>query len=191
MRRKYYLSFGALLIALSSFAFETDPTADASRHPDFAQPKDALHPHVAINTYSNTTAIGVRGIGTSGLTIKHFTSSSTALEGILGFGPDAFSLTLLRERYANAFNERGLNWYYGIGGHLAVQTDWVYYDGIRGYRREKGDVGIGIDGIFGIEYKINEVPIALSLDFKPFVEVTTNGDVYPALDPGLGIKFTF
>lgn len=138
---------------------------------------------------SYKTAIGVRGLGTSGLTVKHFTKANTALEGIVGFYPNAFSATLLVERYAPAFSEPGLNWYYGIGGHIATQSDVVKNDGL--YRRETSEVGLGIDGIFGIEYKIQEVPIAISLDFKPFFEVATDGDAFIALDPGLGIKVTF
>lgn len=138
---------------------------------------------------SYTTAVGVRGIGTSGLTIKHFTKASTALEGIVGFYPNAFSATLLVEKYQNAFNTAGLNWYYGIGGHIASQSDVVRRDGL--YRRESSEVGFGVDGIFGIEYKIHEVPIAVSFDLKPFLEVDTGGDAFMALDPGLGVKVTF
>lgn len=136
------------------------------------------------------TAIGVRGLGTSGLTIKHFTKSTTAIEGIIGFYPNAFSVTVLSEKYAQAFDTRGLNWYYGIGGHIATQSD-VYSRDNGLYRRQSSEFGLGIDGIFGIEYKINEVPIAISLDFKPFLEVATDGDAFVALDPGLGIKVTF
>lgn len=135
------------------------------------------------------TAIGVRGIGTSGLTIKHFTKATTAIEGIIGFYPNAFSATILVEKYAQAFDTQGLNWYYGIGGHIATQSNVIRNDGL--YRRETSEFGVGVDGIFGLEYKINEVPIAISLDFKPFFEVATNGDAFVAFDPGLGIKVTF
>ncbi len=138
---------------------------------------------------SYKTAVGVRGIGTSGLTIKHFTKANTALEGIIGFYPNAFSATLLLEKYTPAFDEPGLNWYYGIGGHVATQSDVINNEGI--YRRESSEVGFGVDGIFGIEYKIQDVPIAVSLDFKPFFEIATDGDAFIALDPGLGIKATF
>lgn len=146
---------------------------------------------LSINSSSYNTAIGIRGIGTSGITIKHFTSSSRAFEGIIGFWPDAFSATLLVERYVNAFGEPGLNWYYGIGGHVAAQTNWTYYEGNRVYTRESGELGLGVDGIFGMEYKIREIPIAISFDLKPFVEVTTSGNAYLALDPGLGVKLAF
>lgn len=138
---------------------------------------------------SYNTAIGIRGMGTSGLTIKHFKSSTTAFEGIIGFYPNAFSATLLLEKYTPAFDVAGLNWYYGIGGHIATQSDVIRGEGL--YRRETTGFGVGVDGIFGMEYKIQEVPIAISLDLKPFLEVIDNGDAFIALDPGLGIKVTF
>lgn len=138
---------------------------------------------------SYKTAVGVRGVGTSGLTIKHFTGSQKALEGIIGFYPNAFSVTLLVERYSPAFDVVGLNWYYGIGGHLAGQSNVVRNEGL--YRRESSKFGMGVDGIFGIEYKISEVPIAVSLDFKPFFELSTDGTAFIAYDPGVGIKLTF
>ncbi|UXX79267.1 hypothetical protein N7E81_18095 [Reichenbachiella carrageenanivorans] len=135
------------------------------------------------------TAVGVRGLGTSGISVKHFTKPALAIEGIVGFYPNAFSATVLVERYESAFDVQGLRWYYGIGGHVASQSDVVQSEGI--YRRESSAFGLGVDGIFGIEYKIREVPIALSFDFKPFFEVATDGDAFLALDPGLGIKVTF
>lgn len=151
----------------------------------------ALFPKRMVST-NYSTAFGMRGFGTTGLTIKHFYQRNVAIEGILGFGPDAFSLTILVENHVNAFDEPGLNWYYGIGGHIASETQWgAYYNRIRGYERAPGDFGMGVDGIFGMEYKIAEVPIAISVDMKPFVEITTRGNLYMAIDPGIGIKFTF
>lgn len=135
------------------------------------------------------TAVGVRALGTSGLSVKHFTNRSTALEGIVGFYPNSFSVTLMLERYSPAFDVAGLNWYYGLGGHMASRSDFGRYDGR--YRRETSELGLGVDGIFGIEYKIDRIPIAVSLDFKPFLEVATDGHAFMALDPGLGIKVTF
>lgn len=140
-------------------------------------------------SHTYKTAVGVRGVGTSGLTIKHFTRSTLAIEGIIGFYPNAFSATVLVERYAPAFDVAGLRWYYGFGGHVASQSDVVQSEGI--YRRESSNFGLGVDGIFGIEYKIREVPIAVSLDFKPFFEVDMDGSAFLALDPGLGIKVAF
>lgn len=148
-------------------------------------------PTLSINSSSYTTAFGVRGAGTSGFTIKHFTQKFRAIEGILGFYPHAFSATVLLEKYANAFETAGLNWYYGAGGHIAATNSRYDRNEYWGYQRDDGDFGLGVDGIVGMEYKIREIPIAISLDIKPFLEVTTSGNIFMALDPGLGIKVTF
>ncbi len=135
-------------------------------------------------------ALGVRGLGTTGISIKHFTKSNQAIEGIVGLWPNAFSATVLLEYYVPAFGEPGLNWYYGAGAHIASESNLEYYDGLRGYRSDEG-VSLGIDGIFGLEYKIQELPMAISLDMKPFFEMTTSGKAYLAADPGLTVKLTF
>lgn len=163
----------------------------ASQWPEDKQSSNNSSPTPSIQNTSYRTAIGIRAIGTSGLTIKHFTYSGKAIEGILGFWPNAFSATALLEKHVNAFDEPGLNWYYGLGGHLASHSEWVEGQPL-GYNRTRGgNLGLGVDGIFGIEYKIHEIPIAISMDVKPFIEVSTNGNAFLALDPGLGIKVTF
>lgn len=148
---------------------------------------------LATNSSSYTTAVGLRGGETSGLTIKHFMSGQDALEGILGFWSHGFNATLLYERHSSAFNASGLNWYYGGGGHANVYGNRrYYYNGRnRGTYYSRGSVGIGVDGVFGLEYKIPRAPIALSIDVKPYVEVITSGGIWSSIDPGLGIKVTF
>lgn len=141
------------------------------------------------------TAVGLRAGETSGLTIKGFVSNSAALEGIIGIWNRGVSGTLLYELHAPAFHASGLNWYYGAGGHVAVETyrsGYVWYDyGQRRYYYRDGGMGLGIDGVVGLEYKIPQAPIAFSLDLKPFMEFNTNGGAFVALDPGLGIKVAF
>jgi hypothetical protein len=141
------------------------------------------------NQPSFKTAVGFRVGSTSGLSIKHFVGPYKALEGIVGFWPNAVTTTLLYEVYAPAFELQGLNWYYGAGGHLAFESRSYYNDGRRFERSDR--FGVGVDGILGLEYKILPIPFAISLDVKPFVELGTNGNIYTHLDPGLGIKFTF
>jgi hypothetical protein len=164
-----------LLIIFTLVTFTNLGNAQSSLDPNFG------------STY--TTAVGVRGIGTSGLTIKHFNRKDRAIEGILGFYPNAFSATVLLEKYTPAFDVRGLNWYYGIGGHVATQSNVIQNEGI--YRREASAVGFGVDGIFAMEYKAENTPIAISMDLKPILEIVSDGGSFIALDPGLGIKLTF
>lgn len=173
---KNFARFGQLFFTLVLITqFANSGTAQSSLDPNFG------------STY--TTAVGVRGIGTSGLTIKHFNRQDRAIEGIIGFYPNAFSATVLVEKYTPAFDVRGLNWYYGVGGHVATQSNVIRNEGI--YRRETSALGFGIDGIFGMEYKVENTPIALSMDLKPFLEIVSDGGTFIALDPGLGVKLTF
>lgn len=144
---------------------------------------------------SYRTAIGLRGGETSGLTIKHFSKSSgNAVEGIVGMWPGSFSLTALYEHYTPIATP-GLAWYAGLGGHIAfrstVTLDYTDVYGFRRYYYRYDNTALGIDGIIGIEYKIPPIPMAISLDMKPFVEVNQDGNVYLLLDPGIGVKVTF
>lgn len=145
-------------------------------------------------SYSN--AIGLRAGETSGITVKHFTGSSTAIEGIIGVWPYAIGLTGLFEKYVPFGNVNGLSWYYGAGAHVNFHTGRIYYvyrEGSRyyAYRYNYPGIGVGIDGILGAEYKIPRAPIAISLDVKPFMEFNNAGMFFTAFDPGLGIKVTF
>jgi hypothetical protein len=146
--------------------------------------------HVYSQSY--TTALGIRLGGTTGLTVKHSYRPTMTFEGIVGGFPNGFSLTGLIEKNRLAFNEPGLNWYYGGGGHVAVYNSRTYYGR---FGREfdystNNEVGFGIDGIVGLEYRLpDNVPIAFSVDLKPFLEITTGGNAGLALDPSIGIKF--
>lgn len=138
------------------------------------------------------TAIGLRAGETSGLTIKHFIGGSSALEGIIGLWSHGLSLTLLYEKHQGV-GGKGLNLYYGAGGHVAFETgyySWYYHKNKRYYDHRHGHVGLGIDGVLGLEYKFPPVPIAISLDIKPFLEISSGGGIWTSLDPGLGIKVT-
>lgn len=111
------------------------------------------------------TGIGVRGGYANGLTIKHFISSNSALEGIISSRWKGFQITGLYEIHNRAFNTDRLNWYYGFGGHVG------FWDG-DDTNEHWGDPGksytvIGIDGIVGLEYNFSEIPFNLSLDWKP------------------------
>lgn len=144
-------------------------------------------------TAQYNTAIGLRGGETSGLTIKHFTGNSLAIEGIVGLWSHGFTATLLVEKHQELGS--GFNLYYGGGGHLVTGTDryygW-YRRGHRYYYYDGNTFALGIDGVIGLEYKIPQAPIAFSLDLKPYVEfVNGSGAVWTSLDPGLGIKVAF
>ncbi len=143
----------------------------------------------ALNTGEYALAIGVRAGETSGIDLKYNSKSSSSIEVVLGLWNDAASITGLYEKNADVSNTAGLRWYYGAGGHIAFATE-TYFVNTRRYVSGE-DVGLGVDGIFGLEYKIPPVPFVLSIDLKPFIEFKTNGTAFLAFDPGIGLKFTF
>ncbi|OEK02910.1 hypothetical protein BFP97_15870 [Roseivirga sp. 4D4] len=137
----------------------------------------------------NNNSIGLRFGGTSGITYKH----NSSFEAILGFWGNGISITALKEKSKQAFDAVGLNWYYGFGGHVAFFNDNdPSNDFGRGNRTYlSNEMAFGVDAIFGLEYHLPEIPFAISLGFKPFLEIDTDGRFYGAPDPGFGIKFKF
>jgi len=115
------------------------------------------------NAQDYNTGIGLRGGFSNGLTIKHFIGTNAALEGILASRWKGFQVTGLYEIHNGFPDVDRLNWYYGIGAHIGV---W------NGDYAKWGDPGVsytvvGIDAILGLEYNFSEIPINLSLDWKP------------------------
>lgn len=138
------------------------------------------------------TSLGIRIGGTSGLTVKHFYKPAMAAEGILGMFGNGFSLTGLLEKYVQVHEAPGLFVYYGGGAHLAFYSDGnspPHFGREIDYRQDNA-VGFGINGIVGIEYKLpDNIPLAISLDLKPFIELGSGGYVAVAPDLAVGIKF--
>jgi hypothetical protein len=143
-------------------------------------------------SYSN--AVGLRIGESSGLTLKTFTGSG-AFDFIISAWPNDLALFALYERN-HPLGDNGVSWYYGGGAHITFNT-WhrYYYRNEYYYNRwwyhERGGVGIGLDAIVGLEYKLPNAPFAFSLDIKPYMEVNRDRNIYVSPDPGLGIKYTF
>ncbi|MEQ9422939.1 MAG: hypothetical protein RJQ09_00880 [Cyclobacteriaceae bacterium] len=140
------------------------------------------------------TGAGLRFGGTSGVSLKHFYKPNAAYEGILGIFNNGFSITGLIERSAPAFDAPGLYWYYGAGAHVALYDN---HGRLHGFGRDindrdSDDIGLGIDGIVGLEYKIpDNVPLSISMGLKPFLEIDSDGDWDLAPDPAITIRYIF
>ncbi|MCC2545981.1 hypothetical protein LJY25_05955 [Hymenobacter sp. BT175] len=104
------------------------------------------------------TAIGLRlgGKSYSGLTVQQRIGEKSTLEGLAMFNTEEVSGTLLAERHFGIFG-RSLNVYTGAGAHL-------------GAHNKTGAFG-GVDGLVGLEYKVAIIPLLLSFDFKPTIEI--------------------
>jgi hypothetical protein len=140
-------------------------------------------------------ALGIRIGGTSGVVGKYFYKPTIAAEGIIGTFGNGFSITGLLEKYEPVYNATGLYVYYGGGAHVAFydgrSSNYSHFGREVDYRRHN-NVGFGVNVIVGAEYRLPEnIPIAFSLDLKPFIEVGSGGYVAVAPDPSIGIKFIF
>ena len=144
----------------------------------------------SLRAQSYQTAVGAKFGGyENGLSVKYFLHSDAALEGVLGFRSHAVVLTGLYELHQTAFDLADLKFYYGAGGHLgSINGDYQRF-GSGNQTYTSSTLLLGLDGVLGLEYKIPEAPIAISLDLNPRLELAT-GPFFD-LAPGLGLKYTF
>lgn len=155
-----------------------------------------------------TTGIGLRGGGwSSGLTVKHFLSgkNNVAFEGLLTreYQARGGRLTLLLEKHVPISDFKGLQFYYGAGGHIgSYQGRYYVLDNrfVRGrkerdfyyvyYRDDQRYLVGGADLILGLEYKMEDLPFTVGVDYKPFFEVF---DGYTGFynDAAVSLRFAF
>lgn len=139
------------------------------------------------------TGIGFRGGLASGLSVKHFLNEEAALEAILSssFRYGGTALTVLYEKHAHAFDLDKLHWYYGVGGHVGRYRGRDYFlDNTRKRTRYYDDrvLGIGIDGVIGLEYYIGDIPFTIGADLKPYVNLNGGGGNW---DSALILRYVF
>jgi hypothetical protein len=111
---------------------------------------------------SYKTAIGVK-IYPGALSVKHFVNSTAAIEGLGYFYNYGFRLTGLYEIHGNINGAPGLKWYVGPGAHIGSWNDKWKKD----YPGRESGLQFGIDGVLGLDYKFNDAPINLSIDWQP------------------------
>lgn len=134
------------------------------------------------------TALGVRLSPFWGVTVKHFIGDSQALEGILHSRWNALKITGLWEKHLQAFQEPGLMFYYGGGGHLGIAGD-RYFDN-RFYNDNR--FIIGLDGIIGLEYTIPDpdVPLNFSVDLKPALDIVPLSE-FRGFELAISVRYVF
>jgi len=128
---------------------------------------------LTIKAQDYNTGVGLRLGWESGITIKHFLSSDAAIEGIIGTSYwGGVYLCGLYELHVNPTEVDGLNLYYGGGAHLRSWSGGGWGFGNPRWRGYSGSyLGIGLDAIVGLEYKIPEAPLNVSIDFKPALDI--------------------
>ncbi len=129
-----------------------------------------LFAFISISNLSNAqlykSALGIRLGPSNGVTFKSFINKNAAIEAIATFRYQGIGLTGLYEIHGRAFNSRDFNWFIGGGGHVFVWGN----DRPKFLDREQSLV-LGLDGILGLEAKLRGIPLAISLDWKPTINI--------------------
>ena len=118
-------------------------------------------------------------------------SSDTRLEFDLGWRNskdyDAVKLAALHQWVWNI--DGGFNWYAGVGGGIGSWKTSTYYINNVKYKGDSNTV-LFAAGDIGIEYNF-DIPLQLSLDFRPeiYFSDSINDDFGP--DVALGIRYKF
>jgi hypothetical protein len=108
------------------------------------------------------------------ISVKYFIKETTAVEGIISFG-SRFGLGALYEKHQPINATSGLQWFYGGGGYVGFGDKKTY---------------LGPTGIIGLDYKFEKIPLNLSLDWKPELDILPNINFVPDAI-ALSARFTF
>jgi hypothetical protein len=126
------------------------------------------------------TALGVKVYDGAGISLKTFVAPNNALEFVGYFNRYGTRLTGLYEVHGNLAGAPGLKWYVGPGAHISIYNSKNY---------SYGTVA-GLDGALGLDYKINNAPLNLSIDWQPSFDFS-GGRGFVGNWGGIGIRYTF
>jgi hypothetical protein len=132
------------------------------------------------------TSLGLRAGLPYGLTVKHFLNKHNALEGVLAARWQGFIITGLYENEHQTGQYPGLNWFWGFGGHIGF---WGADENPNLEPTYSGSV-IGVDAILGIEYTFDEIPLNLSLDLLPSVNLIGHTG-WGGINGAISIRYVF
>jgi len=107
------------------------------------------------------------------ITIKYFMNQQHALEGLISFG-SRFGIGGLYEVHKPT-TATGLNWFFGGGAYIGFQD---------------GNTYLGPTGIIGLDYKFTNIPLNLSLDWKPELDIIPDINFVPDAF-AISARFTF
>jgi hypothetical protein len=130
------------------------------------------------------TAIGIRlstdqAVVGNSVSIKHFLNDKLALEGFLSFR-NPVSIGALLEIHKPLAGTEGLKWFYGAGAYIGFDSD----------KAKTSRNLMGAMGVVGLDYKFVNVPLNISLDWKPELHIIDDINFEPSAI-GFTARFTF
>ena len=141
----------------------------------------------ALNAQDYKTAIGVRLSSASAavnnsISVKQFINDRAAIEGLFSFG-DPLALGAMLEIH-KPMAASGLTWFSGGGGYLSFLKTYN-----PNTLKNETDPSFGAMGVLGLDYKFTNVPLNLSLDWKPELNIVSDINFEPAA-VGFTARFT-
>lgn len=134
------------------------------------------------------TALGVRLSSSNAkqnnsVSFKQFISDKAAIEALFTFG-DPLALGALLE-FHKPLSASGMTWFYGGGGYISFDKKLNNNTG-----KETTEPNFGAQGVIGLDYKFSGIPLNLSLDWKPELNLVSDINFEPAAI-GFTARFTF
>lgn len=141
---------------------------------------------VLMTSFSAEAQKGSVGLGLratpdgGGFNVKTYFTDNLAFEGqaniggVLGLEGESFNTVALLEGNVNLPNP---SWklFFGGGLHAGVWDRGVGYRSNDGFLDDNPEGFFGADGIAGVEYMFDNIPLGLSADVKPAVNFTDDG----------------
>ncbi len=109
----------------------------------------------------------------SGISYKRYLANNNAIEGILSFG-DGITVCGLYEIHKPLAQEN-LQWFIGFGGYAGVINQFT---------------AIGAAGIVGLDYNFANLPLNLSLDWKPELSIVEQVG-FEGATVGFSVRYRF
>lgn len=152
---------------------------------------------LSLNAQYNTSTIGLRLGGVSGLSYKYISDNNTGFELILGAKEKGAIFTGVVQKYKAIATSRisGLYLVFGGGAHAGyakhkeevtrIVEDKTFY-----CEYEETNPVFGGDFMFGAVYRFESIPLHISLDYKPYIEIFGQKDFRVDLwDIGFTIRY--
>lgn len=110
----------------------------------------------------------------TGFSYRYHFNESKAIEGIVNLKDNARGIGALYEVFKPIAAVENLKWFYGAGGYVAFEGNDI----------------LGITGIAGLDFTFKEVPVNLSIDWKP--ELSFLKEVsFKASTVAVSVRFAF
>ena len=129
-------------------------------------------------------AIGIKFPAGFAITYKQFITDKNNVEGEAMFWSNGFRAVGLYEFNFDIPGIDGLRWYVGPE-HISVFGTRIISN-----VKTSASAGFGIDGVLGLDYKVADYPINVSVDWQPAVDIVGSSGFTPAYG-GIGIRYTF